>query len=97
MVSVLLFLFVFWIMLVFEVPRLVHTLVAAIFLIFASWCWGGIALWLFWPIFIIAALLLNVTRIRKPLLTKPILSVFRKIKPNLSATEQSALNAGVVW
>lgn len=97
MITVLLFLLVFWIMLVFEASRLVHTLVAGLFLIFVSWAWSGFVLWLLWPIFIIAALLLNMTRIRKPLLTKPILSFFRKIKPALSVTEQAALNAGDVW
>ncbi|SEA75660.1 acyl-CoA dehydrogenase [Desulfuromusa kysingii] len=97
MISILLFLFAFWIMLVFQASRLVHTLVAAVFLIVASWSLNSITLWLLWPLFVITTLLLHIAKIRKPLLTQPILSVFRKIKPKLSATEQAALNAGDVW
>ncbi len=63
----------------------------------ASWFYGGAGLVIFWFLFIAAALLANVTELRKMLLTKPVLSVFRKVKPTLSATEQTALDAGDVW
>lgn len=97
MLLILLFLVVIWILLVFEATRIVHTLVAGIFLLAIGWSWGGTGLILLWTLFVIAALLLNVTMLRKAFVTRPILSVFRKIKPQLSATEQSALNAGDVW
>ena len=48
---------------------------------------------LFFPV----ALLLNFSELRKLVLSKPILAVFRKVAPKLSATEQAALNAGDVW
>jgi len=97
MLLFLLFVIVLWLLLVFEATRMVHTLVAGAFMLVASWFYGGAGLVIFWFLFIAAALLANVTELRKMLLTKPVLSVFRKVKPTLSATEQTALDAGDVW
>lgn len=92
-----LFLLVVWILLVFEASAWVHTVLAAIFLLYASWCLSGNGLILLWTLLGVAALLLNVAALRKVILTRPILAVFRKVKPNISATEQAALDAGDVW
>lgn len=97
MLLILLFLMTIWILLVFEAPRIVHTLAAAISLLVASWLDGGIVTSLLWAIFLPIAFLFNVTELRKLLLSRPILAVFRKVKPKLSATEQAALDAGDVW
>ena len=97
MLLILLFLFTIWILLVFEAPRIVHTLIAAAFLLIASWLESGIVISLLWAIFLPIAFLLNVTELRKLLLSRPILAIFRKVKPKLSATEQAALDAGDVW
>jgi acyl-CoA dehydrogenase len=97
MLLIFLFLFVIWVLLVFETSPLVHTLAAGVFLLYASWCWSGVGLIVLWALFVAVALPLNVAALRKVILTRPILSFFRKVRPILSATEQAALNAGDVW
>ncbi|WP_303722762.1 acyl-CoA dehydrogenase [Malonomonas rubra] len=97
MLLILLFLLTIWILLVFEASRLIHTLVAGAFLLVASFFCSGVGLTLLWMLFFPVALLLNFSELRKLVLTKPILAVFRKVAPKLSATEQAALNAGDVW
>ena len=97
MLLTLIFIIVIWMLLVFEVSRVIHTLVAAVFLLVASWLWSGVGVFILWGLFIAIALLLNLTELRKMALTKPILAIFRKVKPKLSATEQAALDAGDVW
>jgi acyl-CoA dehydrogenase len=97
MIFTLLFLLVIWILLVVEASRIVHTVAAAAFLFYASWYWNGVGIILLWILFIAGALLLNAVALRKIVLTRSILTIFRKIKPKLSATEQAALNAGDVW
>ncbi|MEJ2202398.1 MAG: acyl-CoA dehydrogenase family protein, partial [Desulfuromonadaceae bacterium] len=96
MLLIPLFLLATWLLLVIKAKPLLHTLVAAGFLLYASWCWPGGGLILLWSLFIIIALPLNFPELRKIVLTRPILAAFRKVKPKLSATEQAALNAGDV-
>ena len=50
-----------------------------------------------WIAFAVGALLLNPTPLRRALLSKPLLALFRKILPQVSQTEQEALDAGTVW
>lgn len=45
----------------------------------------------------ILALLFNPGPVRRAVLSKPLLGVFRKILPQMSATEKEALEAGTVW
>lgn len=97
MLLTLLFIIVIWLLLVFDVSRVIHTLVAGAFLLVASWIWSGVGVFVLWGLFIAIALLLNLAELRKMALTKPILAIFRKVKPKLSATEQAALDAGDVW
>jgi len=56
----------------------------------------GVGLFL-WLVFAAVAAPLNITAIRKPYITRPILDMFRKVLPTLSATERTALDAGTVW
>ena len=57
--------------------------------------WGfGLALWV---IFAAIFVPLNVTAIRKPYITRPVLDLFRKVLPTLSSTERTALDAGTVY
>lgn len=50
-------------------------------------------------VFIVWAVLFNITIIRQILISKLIMTVFQKLKfiPNISETERTALEAGVVW
>jgi acyl-CoA dehydrogenase len=50
-----------------------------------------------WTVFAVGALLLNPTPIRRALLGRPLLNVFRRILPAVSQTEREALEAGTVW
>ena len=50
-----------------------------------------------WTAFAIGAALLNPSPLRRALLSKPLLAVFRRILPQVSQTEQEALDAGTVW
>src|SRR5688572_5504321 len=48
-------------------------------------------------LFAAAALALNVPLIRRALITNPVLSVYRRILPDMSQTEKEAIDAGTVW
>src|SRR5262245_6727908 len=50
-----------------------------------------------WLVFAVAALLFNPTPVRRSLLSAPLLNLFRRILPQVSQTEQEALDAGTVW
>jgi acyl-CoA dehydrogenase len=48
-------------------------------------------------VFVLLALALNVTALRRKLVSEGILAGFRKVLPPMSATEREALEAGTVW
>ena len=50
-----------------------------------------------WTLFLIAAALLMVPQLRRALISDPLLNWFRKALPQVSQTEQEALDAGTVW
>lgn len=50
-----------------------------------------------WLLFLVIAVPLNMTAIRQEYMTKPILKIYRKIMPEMSTTEQEAIDAGTVW
>ncbi|SMY38805.1 acyl-CoA dehydrogenase FadE [Photobacterium andalusiense] len=50
-----------------------------------------------WFIFTIIALVINIAPIRKKLLTSYALNSFKKVMPQMSQTEQEAIDAGTVW
>ncbi|HEY3858945.1 MAG TPA: acyl-CoA dehydrogenase family protein, partial [Gammaproteobacteria bacterium] len=52
---------------------------------------------LFWVVFLVIAVPLNVPALRRAWISKPLLDVFRKIMPEMSQTEADALEAGSVW
>jgi acyl-CoA dehydrogenase len=47
--------------------------------------------------YLAVAALLNVATLRRELLSKPILGMFRRILPDMSQTEKEAIDAGTVW
>jgi acyl-CoA dehydrogenase len=53
--------------------------------------------WVVWLIFLAAAVLLHVSRLRRPVLMKPLYLLARRMLPPLSRTEREALDAGTVW
>ena len=50
-----------------------------------------------WIVFGLGVLLLYPSRLRRAILSAPLLALFRKILPQVSQTEQEALDAGTVW
>jgi acyl-CoA dehydrogenase len=55
------------------------------------------ALIVLWAVFAIGAALLNPSPLRRAVLGTPLLALFRRILPQMSQTEQEALDAGTVW
>jgi len=50
-----------------------------------------------WVVFAIFAIPLNISDIRKKHISAPLLKMFRKIMPEMSRTEQEAIDAGTTW
>jgi len=50
-----------------------------------------------WLIFAIIALPLNIAEFRKQYISLPLLKIFRSIMPQMSKTEQEAIDAGTTW
>ncbi|EKE84202.1 acyl-CoA dehydrogenase FadE [Idiomarina xiamenensis] len=50
-----------------------------------------------WVILVVLLLPLNITPLRQALLTKPLLTMYRKVTPEMSDTEKDAIDAGTVW
>jgi acyl-CoA dehydrogenase len=50
-----------------------------------------------WTVFVAAAAVLLMPALRRALLSDPLLGWFRKVLPQVSQTEQEALDAGTVW
>ena len=50
-----------------------------------------------WILFAVIAIPLNVADIRKQYITNPLLTIFKGIMPEMSNTEQEAIDAGTTW
>ena len=50
-----------------------------------------------WLLFVIIAIPLNISDIRKQYISSPLLAMFRGIMPEMSDTEQEAIDAGTTW
>ena len=90
---------VIWALAYFCAPALMWTLIAAAGLLalgFSGWA-PPVVLTLACIIFAILAVLLNPGPLRRAVLGKPLLELFRKILPQMSSTEKEALDAGTVW
>ncbi|MGD8574824.1 MAG: acyl-CoA dehydrogenase [Gammaproteobacteria bacterium] len=74
---------------------------AALVAAYTAWAvWGGgwIAMAIvLWAVFLALAIPLNVTALRRRLVSGPVLDIFARIMPEMSSTEQEALEAGTVW
>jgi acyl-CoA dehydrogenase len=65
-----------------------------------SWTGSLFPVWLniaVTALFAVAALVLNVTPLRRRLVSDRILAVFRRVMPPMSQTERDAIEAGTVW
>ncbi len=50
-----------------------------------------------WLLFAVIALPINLTNIRQQFISMPLLTLFKKIMPKMSETEQQAIDAGTTW
>lgn len=75
------------------------TLVIAVTVGAYAWLGDASLTWKYGVATVFGALLvfLNVTPLRRNILTRPVLKVYRRIMPEMSDTEQAALEAGTVW
>ena len=90
---------VIWVLAYFRAPALSWTIVIALGLgLLTNYSgWSPALLAALWAAFIAAALIDNPTPVRRNLLGRPLLALFRKILPPMSQTEQEAIDAGTVW
>ncbi|ELY2717979.1 acyl-CoA dehydrogenase, partial [Cronobacter sakazakii] len=60
---------------------------------------GAVGLWSLWLLVPLAIILvpLNVTPMRKSLISAPVFRGFRKVMPPMSRTEKEAIDAGTTW
>ena len=88
-----------WILAYHRLPAVAWTIVLAIglVLITAFARWPQLLVVTLWVILIAGALIGNPTPIRRALASRPLLGLFRRILPQVSQTEQEALEAGTVW
>jgi len=56
-----------------------------------------LSLFIVWPVFLALITILNVSSLRRGLVSDRLLAVFRRIMPSMSQTESDALEAGTVW
>jgi acyl-CoA dehydrogenase len=82
-----------------RLPALAWTIAITIglFLLTAYSGWSPVLLAALWVVFIAGAVFGNPTRLRRERIGRPLLAVFRRILPQVSQTEQDALDAGTVW
>ncbi|QGX41435.1 acyl-CoA dehydrogenase [Permianibacter aggregans] len=65
--------------------------------VLAVFSWAGIAGYGWWIAFAVTAVLLNVSVLRRALLSNPLFGVYKKVMPSISRTEKEALEAGTTW
>jgi acyl-CoA dehydrogenase len=88
-----------WTLAYHRASAVVWTIVAAVGLglitAFARWPQDMVVT--LWVVLAVAALLFNPTPLRRAVVSRPLLALFRRILPQVSQTEQEALDAGTVW
>ncbi|MDX1442200.1 MAG: acyl-CoA dehydrogenase [Gammaproteobacteria bacterium] len=82
-----------------RVPLLPATALVGAVLAAYTWLADPGELWraTLWGVFGVIAIFLNLKPLRRMVLTRPVLKVYRRIMPEMSDTEQAALEAGTVW
>ena len=83
----------------FQAPILLWTIGAGILLATAAIAFefSALANTILLVAFVLVAVVLNVTVLRRKLLSDQVLAIFRRILPDMSQTEKEAIDAGTVW
>jgi acyl-CoA dehydrogenase len=88
-----------WLLAYYRLPAPVWTLVIGALLAASAFADAirGAPLVILATLFAISALLLNPSGLRRVVLSRPLLKLFRRLLPSVSQTEREALEAGTVW
>ena len=89
----------FWGLAYLRAPLWVWTTSVAVLLLgMTKWCALSTS-WhlLFWIVFIVVAVPLNLPFLRQKFFTDHLFALYRKLMPAMSSTEKEALEAGTVW
>ena len=88
-----------WILAYHRLPAIAWTIAATagMGLLTAYSGWSSSTLGALWVLLIVGAVLGNPTPLRRHVFSRPLLTLFRRILPQISQTEQEALDAGTVW
>ena len=99
LVFVVLAIALIWVLAYHAVSATVWSVAVAIALIIASATdmLSGVVAGMVWLTFLAVAIVANVKSLRQSLLTVPIFGLYKKVLPQMSQTEQEALEAGTVW
>ncbi|UDM17673.1 acyl-CoA dehydrogenase [Vogesella sp. XCS3] len=81
----------------FRAPVIAWTIAIAGWIASLQFAWGCQVPVAVWAVFGVIAAVLNLTPLRRAVFTGPVFSIFKKITPAMSQTEQEAINAGTVW
>ncbi|WP_147692941.1 acyl-CoA dehydrogenase [Vogesella mureinivorans] len=81
----------------FRAPVIAWTIAIAGWLASLQFVWGCQVPVAVWAVFGVIAAVLNLAPLRRAVFTGPVFTIFKKITPAMSQTEQEAINAGTVW
>jgi acyl-CoA dehydrogenase len=81
----------------FRAPVIAWTIAIAGWIASLQFAWGCQVPVAVWAVFGVIAAVLNLTPLRRAVFTGPVFTIFKKITPAMSQTEQEAINAGTVW
>ncbi len=81
----------------FRAPVIAWTIAIAGWIASLQFAWGCQVPVAVWAVFGVIAAMLNLTPLRRAVFTGPVFTIFKKITPAMSQTEQEAINAGTVW
>ena len=98
-IVVLLFAIACWVLAYHKAAAMLWSVVIGALLVVATatGVLGGALAGVVWFVFVAAALIANLKAIRISLLSAPIFAIYKKLLPQMSSTEQEALEAGTVW
>ncbi|HZP86445.1 MAG TPA: acyl-CoA dehydrogenase [Burkholderiales bacterium] len=90
---------VLWVLAYFRASRFVWLGAVGVLVLAAtlSSALGPVARTVLWTVFVVGAALALISPLRRALLSDPLLAWFRRVLPQVSQTEQEALDAGTVW
>ncbi len=99
LISTLIVLLVIWMLMYHAASAFLWSAVVGVILVVgtATSTLSGAIAGVTWVVFFAATIIANIKTIRVALLSAPIFAIYKKMLPQMSTTEQEALEAGTVW